>query len=98
MSQKMIPLFTVLALGIGGAVQAQTTVPIDTSGLTVKTPNPNIVKVDGTLLGTDVKAISNPAQINIKVKAPDGGKAMVKLPADATSIDDATKVKIKLPK
>lgn len=97
MSQKIIPLFAVLALGVTGAAHAQT-LPIDTSGLNVKTPNPNIVKVDGTLLGTDVKAISNPAQINIKVKAPDGGKAMIKLPAGATSIDDATKIKVKLPK
>lgn len=97
MSRKIIPLFAVLSLGMGGAVQAQT-VPIDTSGLTVKKLNPNVTKIDGTLLGTDVKAMQNPAQIKIKVKAPDGGKAMVKLPADATSITDATKIKIKPPK
>jgi hypothetical protein len=94
----MIPLFTVLALGLGSAAQAQTA-PIDTSDLTVKVLNPNVTKVDGTVLDViDVKAIQNPAQTNIKLKAPDGGKVMVKLPRAATSIDDATKVKIKLPK
>ena len=94
MSRKFIPLIAVLGLGIGGAAQAQT-VP----GVTIKqNPPGTVTKIDGTILGTDVKAMQNPAQINVKVKAPEGAKAMVKLPTNATSIDDATKVKVKAPK
>jgi hypothetical protein len=90
---------------MGTAAQAQTVpipvpVPLDPAigTVTVKQPNANVTKIDGTILGNDVKVIENPAQINVKVKAPDGSKAMVKLPTDATSINDATKIKIKPPK
>jgi hypothetical protein len=94
----MIPLFAVLAIGLGGAAQAQTA-PIDTSGLTVKVLNPNVTKVDGTVLDVlDVKAIQNPAQTNVKIKGPDGGKLMLKVPSGATLTDPATKLKIKPPK
>ncbi len=102
MSRKIIPLIAMLGFGIATAAQAQTVPvpPLDPAvgTVTVKQPNANVTKIDGTILGNDVKVIQNPAQINVKVKAPDGSKAMVKLPTDATSINDATKIKIKPPK
>jgi hypothetical protein len=91
----MIPLFAVFAIGLSGAAHAQTA-PIDTSNLNIRVLNPNVTKADGTVLGLDVKAIQNPAQTNVKIKGPDGGRVMLKLPNGAP-VEDA-KVKVKVPK
>jgi hypothetical protein len=108
---KRIIFSLVAIVGVAGAANAQTipgttipvppvppiTLPLDPAigQVDIKTPNPNVTKIDGTILGSDVKVIQNPAQTNIKVRTPEGDRAMVRLPSDADSIDDATSVKVK---